>query len=234
MALFGNVLKGDAESGGTSYVGGSPTAYGDSGSSPGSESLQSFVRAGLLRRYNQQVAALQQSSNFHMPAFHMPAFHFPEFPTQPSGPSYAELMAEQERIQGLNQRDELYSSYLTAASSATDYVNNQILQEQANARLLGIDYAIDDELKSQRISDYFASIWGEGEQLQLETLMGRYGNPEGFEGFTLQRGDGSKYAGQREGSEKSIATSKGARPRTILEGEEEEGTLAPPQSILGV
>lgn len=181
------------------------------------------ISQALIRGYQDALAKANQKStpSFHMPSFHMPTFHFPAMP-QSTGPSAAEILAEQERIQGLNERDELYSGYLSSASSAADYVNNQILQEQANARLLGIDYAITDELKGQRISNYFASIWGEGDQARLEALMDTYGNPEGFTGFTLQRGDGSGYTEGRQGSEKSIATSQGAQPRSILTDAEEE------------
>lgn len=179
---------------------------------------------------------------------HEPAFHFPEFggfhmPHSPSGPSYEDQLAQQQammdksqadaaRIQGENQRDQLYSAYMDAAGSATDFINSEIEREQSNARLLGIDYSIDDEMKSQRISDYFASVWGEGEQSQLEAMMGKWGNPQGFSGFTITRGDASKYAG-KEGSEKEVGTSVGQKPKPTLATDEEEDTLGGNVTILG-
>lgn len=147
----------------------------------------------------------------------------------------AQRQAEEERrrIEGENRRDSLYSNYLDAAGSATDYVNTEISRELANAQLLGIDYDITDEAKSTRINDYFATIWGEGQQSQLEALMGEWGNPKGFEGFTIVRGDESTYA-PVEGEEKKVGESKGmkGRPGSVLD--EEEQVLGGQSAILGV
>lgn len=165
-------------------------------------------------------------------------FTFPEM----SGPSYEEQMADadaryqqqladQERLIGTQQRDELYSNYMSAAGTATDYITGEIADEQANARLLGIDYLITDEQKSQRISDYFASIWSEGDQQRLEGLIGKWGSPTGFSGYSVTRGDASKYAAKK-GEEKTAAVSKGMKPTLATEDEEE--TLGAGQTVLGV
>lgn len=143
-----------------------------------------------------------------------------------------EAQQEQLRIkQGTRDRDDLYGAYMDAAGTAVDFINSEISKEQANAALLGIDYAITDEQKSTRINDYFATIWGAGEQSQLEALMGEFGNPEGFSGFSVTRGDGSKYAGT-EASETQVATSQGIRPSIVTE-DDEEGILGSSSTILG-
>ena len=138
------------------------------------------------------------------------------------GPSEEEQAAKAEEYrlaQGQSQRDAMFSDYIDAAGLATDYVNSEISNELANANLLNIDYNVTDEQKATRINDYFATIWGEGQQTDLETYIKEFGDPEGFEGFTVTRGDGSKYTGTGEAAtEETIATS-GTRP--IVEDEEE-------------
>ena len=141
----------------------------------------------------------------------------------------AQQQADQERIIGENDRDSLFSDYMSAADSATSYINNQITQQQANADLLGIQYNVDDEQKGTMISDYFASIWGAGDQSRLEGLMGKWGNPKGFSEFAITRGDASSFGGP-EGAEKTVETSKGVRP--TLATDVEEDTLDQ-TSILG-
>ena len=146
----------------------------------------------------------------------------------------AELEAQRERDRitaGENKRDAFYSDYLTAAGSATDFINTEISEEQSNANLLGIDYGITDEQKGLRINDYFASIWGEGEQSTLEGLIGEFGNPSGFAGYSVTRGDGSKIKG-KEGSETSEGTSTGLRPG-IAGAPDDEEVLGAGASILG-
>jgi hypothetical protein len=113
-----------------------------------------------------------------------------------SGPSAAELQAEQDArdeenriIKGENDRDSAYKNYLNAADTATTYVNKLIDNERANAALLGIDYEITDEMKAVRINDYFATIWLAGDQEDIDNLFEEFGDPEGFEGFLVTRGN---------------------------------------------
>lgn len=157
-------------------------------------------------------------------------------------PSYEQQMADQQarleaqeaerrRIEGENQRDALYANYLDAAGTATDYINKEIADEVANAQLLGIDYSITDEQKSTRISDYFATVWGEGQQQQLEALMGEWGNPKGFTDWTVTRGDASVY-GEEQGAEETVGAGRGQKPRGVLE-EDEEALLGGATAILG-
>ena len=149
---------------------------------------------------------------------------FPEFHYPGGSADDYEAKLEAQRLKDLrtageNDRDNLYSDYMSAAGSATDFINTQITQERANAALLGIDYDLTDEQKNTRISDYFASIWGEGDQSRLEGLFDKWGNPEGFEKFSIIRGDGSAVDGEENKSE-IINTTTGTRP-TLAENEEE-------------
>jgi hypothetical protein len=142
--------------------------------------------------------------------FQMPEFNFPEFP------DYSELYAQQqaaaERAAGIRDRDTLYREYLGAADDAVSYIDAMIGKEQSTANLMGIDYNITDEERQARISNYFASIWSEGHQSQLEDLMGKYGNPKGFTEFLVQRGDPSQSQDVIEAKSETIATSKGTKP----------------------
>ena len=165
--------------------------------------------------------------------FEFPSFHMPQ---QQSSEDYgAQLEAQRQadlRTSGENDRDTLYSDYMSAAGSATDYINTQVDQERANAALLGIEYNLDDEGKGTRISDYFASIWGEGDQSRLEGLMKKWGNPSGFDGFNIVRGDGSKVKGTDQ-VEAGKGTTYGQRPSLIGEEEVSEEDLLGSTSILG-
>jgi hypothetical protein len=148
----------------------------------------------------------------------------------------AEAQKQQEallRERGESDRDQLYSGYMDAANSATDNVNSEIADESSNARLLGVEYDITDDQKQQRIGDHFATLWGEGQQSQLEGLMDKWGKPKGFEGFSVARGDGSKYEGKKKGEKKSVSQSKGVKPKTILD-EEDDADMLGGSSILGV
>lgn len=145
-------------------------------------------------------------------------------PQMQMGPSYEDQQAEynrrmeeQRRQQGIKDTQTAYTNYLNAATSATDYINAEIAKEQSNAALLGVDYAITDEIKQQRIENYFATVWGEGDQLQLETLGKQWGMPGEL---TLKRGDASAYSKSPATGEKVVATSKGMK-NPLLDEEEE-------------
>lgn len=185
--------------------------------------------ADMQKQYDQQ----QQQQQMLMSMFNAPL-------QQQQGPSYEQQMADQQaeydrrmaeqaQQQGIADTNSLYGDYLSAAGSAADYVNSEIAQQQANANLLGIDFSIDDVTKQTQINDYFASIWDEGKQANLENLMSQYGNPEGFEGFSVTRGDASKYAKKGEGAETLVSASSGQKPKTLLTDEEstlsQSGTL---------
>ena len=166
-------------------------------------------------------------------AFHFPKFHAPDYEAiyAQQAAAAAEAQRAAERAAGIQERDSLYSQYLNAAGEATDFINNEINREMSNARLLGIDYQINDEMKSQRISNYFASVWGEGDQSQLENLFSQWGKPKGFKGFTLERGNASAYTGGQETPEQSVSATGTKKPKTLASSPEEE-TLSK-ASLLG-
>lgn len=142
---------------------------------------------------------------------------------EPSGPSYEEQM-EMARIErGKAKRDAGYTAYMDASSAATDYVNSEINKEISNANLLGIHYDITDEMKQARIENYFASIWGEGEDAEVRALVEEFGEPTGFEGWFLNRGDASlAEGGETEGDETVVSrTGIPARPPTAGQNEED-------------
>lgn len=103
-----------------------------------------------------------------------------------------EAQREEDRVAfGENQRDNFYNDYLDAVGAATDYVNSSIESEKANADLLGIEYNITEEGKSERINDYFSTLWSDGDQSRLQSLFDEFGEVEGFSGFTVTRGEGN-------------------------------------------
>ena len=186
---------------------------------------------------------IQRITNPVVPVTTTPAPDAPDTPdvptvapftfTMPSyasdGPSYEEQLEDAERIRAENERSALYTEYLDSAETAVDYVNQMIDDELAQAALYGEELSFTDEQKEARISNYFASIWGEGQQKRLETLIDEYGEPEGFEGFFLTRGVAD--TDKKEGSETEVSKSKGQTPATILADEEDAlGGLA---TILG-
>ena len=141
-----------------------------------------------------------------------------------------DAIAQQRQAAGVGERDQLYSSYMNAASSATDYINSAVNKERSNAQLMGVDYSITDEQKQGRINDYFATVWGEGDQQRLEGLMSEWGNPTGFEEFAVVRGEGGN-APAAEGGETTKGTSKGIKPKPTLSNKKDKddqlgGTLA--------
>ena len=124
-----------------------------------------------------------------------------------------EQQREEDRITfGENQRDSYYNDYLSAANSATDYVNSTIASEQANADLLGIEYSITEEGKQERINNYFSSLWTEGDQSEIEKLFAEFGEVENFGGFTVTRGEDSAAESDALDRERTPTTSSGIRP----------------------
>lgn len=178
----------------------------------------------------QQPEQAPQAPAFHMPSFHMPSFHMPHTPQAPEGPSYEEQLAEQQRMQGIQERDSLYSEYMNAATTATDYVNSMIERERANAELLGIEYEMTDELKQERLSNKFADLWGAGSQSRLEALFDQYGRPQGFTDWIIQRGKGSGGV-DKQGD--PVGTPSTGAPKTLLTDEETIPSLGAPATLLG-
>lgn len=126
---------------------------------------------------------------------------------------------------GMNQRDSFYTDYLSAANSATDYVNSTIDNERANANLLGIEYNVSEDEKAARISDQFSALWSEGDQTRLQGLFDEWGAVDGFEGFNIKRSQTSATASDpgKPDAPKNQRVSSGIKGRKTL------ATSSPPQ-----
>lgn len=170
------------------------------------------------------------------PQAELPSFDFSSITSSRNdqAKALAKSQREAEMAAKRRERDELYSEYLDAASTATDFINNQIKSEAANAALLGVEFGLTDEQRTQRIQDYFASVWGEGAQTRLETLFDQVGAVEGFEGFDLERGNADNVPEGTKGSETTVSRSRARKPRlgSLAGSSNEEDKLAT-SSILG-
>lgn len=115
----------------------------------------------------------------------------------PTGPSYEQQEADRirregDRIrrEGESKRDGFISDYFTAANEATAFVTDKIAKEQANAAMMGVDYTMNDDLKAERIANYFSNLWSSESQSNLEKYTGEFG----ASGFTqnIFRGEGTE------------------------------------------
>jgi len=132
------------------------------------------------------------------------------------------------REAGIKRRDQLFSERLTNASLATDYITQQLNEEASTARLMGVDFNVTDEQKASRISDYFATLWGEGSERELESLIKEWGAPEGFSGtWDIVRGNAKNFTDQtKPDTSTTIATGKGVpRLATLATLDDEEEAL---------
>ena len=132
------------------------------------------------------------------------------------------------REAGIKRRDTLFSERLTNASLATDYITQQLNEEASTARLMGVDFNVTDEQKAGRISDYFATLWGEGSERELESLIKEWGAPEGFSGtWDIVRGNAKNFTDQtKPDTSTTIATGKGVpRLATLATLDDEEEAL---------
>jgi len=191
----------------------------------GKDSQENYYKA------NPQLVPAGYGAGSKFPAFELPSFHPPaaateDYAAQLEGRRQADL-----KTQGENNRDNLYADYMTAAGSATDYINNEITNERANARLMGVDYKLTDTGKADRISNYFASIWGEGDQTKLEGLFSKWGKPKGFTDFAITRGDGAAYA-KPAAKDTTVGVTKGGPIPSTLATLSQEDVLGG-SSILG-
>lgn len=109
--------------------------------------------------------------------------------------------------QGLQDREDLFGERFTAAKTATDYITGEISTEAANARLLGIDYVMNDDIKQSRINDYFGTLWTQPQEDKLLGLFDEWDPPEGFTEFEVVIGDGSSVSSNR-GREYTKAVSR--------------------------
>jgi len=120
----------------------------------------------------------------------------------------------------VGERNNLISGYLDALGSATDSVNSRVSEERANAALMGVDYEISDESKSERISNQLADIWTESNQTALDTAVSSFGSG----GFTqsIYRGTADEAGSQGYVGEEQGGTSISAKP-TLMDAEDQLG-----------
>ncbi len=207
-----------------------------------------YLRAGwdaAGKEYEQR----QMLQNFLRPHSTPSPHSTPRPHSTPAGPTYEEQMADAARIEGENKRDAGYSSYMDAAATATEYINQQIASEQSRANLLGVTYKMDDAMKQTRIQDYFNTIWGTSDQGELEALMKEWGDPAGFEGWLFgsdeQEAEGAEKGSAKKGStltagagagggtlvdQQGLYSTRPARPRGLTEN---VSVLGGQQTLLG-
>ena len=182
-----------------------------------SEHAMSGMMAGMAKAQQEQAAQFQQM------------MRRTEIDRQAKEEA-ARVAAEQARRDaGVKRRDQLFSERLTNASLATDYITNQLNEEASTARLMGVDFNVSDDQKSSRISDYFATLWGEGSERELEALIKEWGSPDGFTGtWDIVRGNAKNFTNQaKPDTSSTIATGKGVPRLATLAtmGDEEEALL---------
>ena len=137
--------------------------------------------------------------------------------------------AEEARLSGLrDKRDSMIGGYFDAANSATSYVSEKLASEKSNAAMMGVDYNMSDDIKNERISNYFGSIWSEGNQAELEGSFNEVGAGD-FE-QTLWRGEGVEAGPAGSvGEEQAGGGIKAKAKKTLIDDENTLGV----QSILG-
>jgi hypothetical protein len=190
---------------------------------------------------NAWLYGFDEASQASQPAFQMPVFEMPQFDSSSSQQSQADFQAkldaqaaENAKNQAISQMNDLYANRMNAANAAVDFIHSTIAQEKSDAALMGVDYNITEEDTANRINNYFASIWGEGDESSLSQLMGEYGAPKGHTEFTVLRGDASGVGVGTEGKTTTVSSSKGMAPKkkTMITGVE-EGLGGSGQTVLG-
>lgn len=134
----------------------------------------------------------------------------------------AQLKAQQEaaiKATKTSNRDSMLADRTSAEAAAVDYVNTQVANERSNAALFGMEYNITDEQKASRISNYFSDIWSEENETSLANLIKEVGAPQGFTGYTINRGTNGTATTQQTSTqnEKTVSTSQGTSGRKGLE-----------------
>ena len=128
---------------------------------------------------------------------------------------------EEARLGGLrNKRDAMISGYMDAANDATSFVTDKIAGEKSNAAMMGVNYNMSDEIKNERISNYFSSIWSEGNQADLEGSFAEVG-AGGFE-QSLWRGEGTEAGPAGSVGDQKAGGGITARPKKTLIDEEKQ------------
>ena len=175
---------------------------------------------GIVRT---SAAAPQQEAYYPMAEFEMPDFGaFLEAMGSNQidfGSIYAKQAEESANAQGLAQVSALYSAKFDAADKAITEVNQQVADEMAHARLVGLDYSVDEASKQARINDIFANYWSEADEGKLSGLIKQYGNAGYDWDLPVKRGkskaDAAKEKTPGDSAGKAIAAkTRGAKLTT--------------------
>lgn len=149
---------------------------------------------------------------------------------QSSQAAAAAQAAEEARLGGLrSKRDSMIGGYFDAANQATSFVTDKIAGEKANAALMSVDYNMSDDIKGERISNYFSTLWSEGNQAELEGSFSEVGAGD-FE-QTLWRGEGTESGPAGSVGEQKAGGGITAKPTKTLIDDEDNQLGA--SSILG-
>jgi len=168
---------------------GLPTfAPGGAGNISGKNENMGNAQAATSYRYQSSAGGGQQqhSSGYYDEGYYpMAGFEMPDFSAfiEAMGANqidfasiYAQQAAAAAKAQGLAQVSAMYTAKFDAADKAVTEVNQQIADETAPARLVGLDYNVDEASKQARINDLFANYWSEADESSLTGLTKKYGN----------------------------------------------------------
>ena len=184
--------------GGSSGPAPAPYGYNAQGQAVGKAERDAWnsrlAKSGRSSQEEYQYQLAKQAQDRQMAMFSMfemggSGLHTPSF-----GPSEEEVEADRV-TKGINDLNSAYDVYLGASQDAASLVNKQISSERSNANLLGLDFSVTDESKTQRISDAFANTFTSKQFADLTKLNEDFGQSrldqgEGLDAFEflVQRG----------------------------------------------
>jgi len=90
----------------------------------------------------------------------------------------AKARRDQERASGYGEIDNLYMSRLEAEETAMETVDQELINEESNARLRGVEFAVTEEQREARIQKRFEEFWGKEYEQRLGSLIQTWGRPE--------------------------------------------------------
>jgi hypothetical protein len=147
----------------------------------------------------------------------------------------AEQAAEQQRIaEGRAHLDELFAGKLDAANRAKTEVEAQITNELAHAATHGLDYAVTDQERADRINNLFGDYWSEGQETDISNYTRDFGDSKHV--WTLPIVRGTK-PGSATGALQDVKVGgpvSGPKGGTVLTDEEEDTTAEKDKTLLGV
>lgn len=147
------------------------------------------------------------------------------------GKIYAQQAEAAAASQGRAQVSALYAAKFDAADKAINEVNQQVADEMAHAKLVGLDYNVDEASKQARINDIFANYWSEADESNLSSLIGQYGDSGYSWDLPVKRGTSTAD----KAKEKTPGESAGAAVKAKTKGAKlttEENPLGS-SSVLG-